>query len=53
MHTEIAAYMEAKYPLAETNVVNKALESVLKNVNNLKSIENDMFYIFSKNSFGF
>lgn len=45
--------MEAKYPLTETNVVNKALESVIKNVNNLKSTENDMFYIFSKNSFGF
>lgn len=48
----VAPYLLTKFPMTETMVVNKALESEIKEIDNIEALENDLFY-YSDDSFGF
>jgi hypothetical protein len=48
----VTAYLLAKYPMTETQVVNNALESEIKEIDNIEALENDIFY-YSQDSYGF
>jgi len=44
--------MLTKYPMTETVVINKKIESVIKEIDNMEALENDAFH-YSENSFDF
>jgi len=44
MQKKILPYMEKKYPLTEETDVNKALEKVVEEMNNLDQLSNDFFF---------
>jgi len=44
MKKKVMPYLAQKYPLSETLNVNRALNRVVKEINNMEVISNDFFY---------
>lgn len=48
----VSLYLLSKYPMTETQTINKTLESVVKEIDNIEALENDIFS-YSEDSYGF